>query len=169
MTLVELGALGEFVGSIAVLATLIYLAIQTRQTKFAAQSAARHTAAATMNQNTQNAAASDEYAEIVSRGFADQDLEPAQWLRFGLWMTGMFHVFQQHYLDSEQGLGDRRVWAGEERAMRDLLGNPGVARWWREIPARPYSDVFTDHVNKLLASAEETDEFRRYRELREQS
>ena len=31
MTLMELGALGEFLGSIAVLATLIYLAVQLRQ------------------------------------------------------------------------------------------------------------------------------------------
>ena len=33
MTITELGAVGEFVGSIAVLITLIYLAIQVRQTK----------------------------------------------------------------------------------------------------------------------------------------
>ncbi|MDH4049536.1 MAG: hypothetical protein OEW68_09385 [Gammaproteobacteria bacterium] len=31
MTIIELGALGEFLGSIAVLATLIYLAVQIRQ------------------------------------------------------------------------------------------------------------------------------------------
>ena len=168
MTIVELGAIGEFVGSIAVLATLVYLAIQTRQTKFAAQSAARHTAAATMNQNSQNAAASTEYVEIISRGMADEELKPAEWLRFVLWMTGMFHVFQQHYLDSEQGLGDERVWAGEARAMKDLLGNPGVAAWWRSAPALPFSDAFIDHVNRVLESAHETDEFRRYREMRQQ-
>ena len=37
MSITELGALGEFVGSIAVLGTLIYLAIQTRLTKEATQ------------------------------------------------------------------------------------------------------------------------------------
>ena len=31
MTIIELGALGEFLGSIAVLATLVYLAMQIRQ------------------------------------------------------------------------------------------------------------------------------------------
>ena len=31
MTIQDLGALGEFLGSIAVLATLVYLALQTRQ------------------------------------------------------------------------------------------------------------------------------------------
>ncbi len=33
MTIVELGALGEFLGSVAVLVTLIYLALQVQQTK----------------------------------------------------------------------------------------------------------------------------------------
>ncbi|NNC54556.1 MAG: hypothetical protein HKO07_02410, partial [Pseudomonadales bacterium] len=31
MSLIELGALGEFLGSIAVLATLVYLSVQLRQ------------------------------------------------------------------------------------------------------------------------------------------
>jgi hypothetical protein len=45
MSIVELGALGEFIGSIAVLATLVYLAYQTRQnTKMLAQSRDAQTA-----------------------------------------------------------------------------------------------------------------------------
>ena len=35
MTITELGALGEFVGAIAVVATLVYLALQVRQSKLA--------------------------------------------------------------------------------------------------------------------------------------
>ncbi len=35
MTIQDLGALGEFLGSIAVLATLVYLALQTRQNTMA--------------------------------------------------------------------------------------------------------------------------------------
>ena len=31
MTIMELGAIGEFIGSIAVLATLVYLALQVRK------------------------------------------------------------------------------------------------------------------------------------------
>ena len=37
MTIAELGSVGELVGAIAVLATLIYLSIQTRLTRQAAQ------------------------------------------------------------------------------------------------------------------------------------
>ena len=48
MSLAELGSLGEFVGSIAVLATLIYLAYQTRQNgRMLAQSKEAQTASVT--------------------------------------------------------------------------------------------------------------------------
>lgn len=40
MTIQDLGALGEFVGAIAVIITLIYLSIQTRLTRKAAEEAA---------------------------------------------------------------------------------------------------------------------------------
>jgi len=33
MSIMELGALGEFLGSVGVVATLVYLAIQARQSK----------------------------------------------------------------------------------------------------------------------------------------
>lgn len=166
MTIAELGSLGEFLGSIAVLLTLVYIAVQTHQTKQAVQSSSLHTAIATMNQNTQNVVNSHEYTDIVMRGWADEIDDPVEWMRYGFWMTGMFHVFQQHFLDAEKGLGDKRIWAGEERAMKDLLGSPGVVRWWREIPARPFSDDFVAHVDSLLEHARETEEFRMIEERR---
>ncbi len=41
LTIQDLGALGEFFGSIAVLATLVYLALQTRQNTMAIRGSAR--------------------------------------------------------------------------------------------------------------------------------
>ena len=37
MTIQDLGALGELIGSVAVLATLVYLALQTRRTRIATE------------------------------------------------------------------------------------------------------------------------------------
>ena len=164
MSIMELGALGEFVGSIAVLATLVYLAVQVNQTKRAVQSASLHTGIATMTQNSQTVFADHDLSEVIVRGFFDENLNSTEWFRFGLWLTSMFHVFQQYFLDSEKGLGDPRIWAGEQRAMKDLLSQPGVARWWTEMPGLPYSDAFTAHVNEILSSAEEAEKFQLLRE-----
>jgi len=50
MTIAELGALGEFLGVFVILATLIYLAIQTRQTKRIALTEARRSIANDFNE-----------------------------------------------------------------------------------------------------------------------
>ena len=158
MTIIELGALGEFVSSVAVLLTLVYLAVQVRQTKQTVQSSSHQTGIATMTQNNQSVYADKELSNIVIKGLFDDDLDPTEWFRFGLWCMSLFHVFQQYFLDSEKGLGDSRIWAGEERAMKSLLAEPGVARWWREsLTAIPYTDTFVDHVNTILGSVEETE------------
>ncbi len=64
MSIMELGALGEFVGAIAVVVTLIYLAIQVRHSA----SLLEHNNTA-MEENTKLAqvAAMDRYSDSVSR------------------------------------------------------------------------------------------------------
>jgi hypothetical protein len=166
MTIADLGAIGEFVGSILVLVTLIYLAIQVHQTKQSVQSASLHSGISSMSQNNALLAANQEFADIIVKGLVDDELSSTEWMRYGIWLTSMFHVFQQHFLDSQKGLGDARVWAGEQRAMKDLLGNRGVARWWREMPSLPFSEEFMRHVDGLLDAADETDKWRNYRNAR---
>ena len=109
MTIIELGALGEFVSSVAVLLTLVYLAVQVRQTKQTVQSSSHQTGIATMTQNNQSVYKDKELSNIIIKGLFDDDLDPTEWFRFGFWCISLFHVFQQYFLDSEKGLGDSRI------------------------------------------------------------
>jgi hypothetical protein len=95
MTLSQLADLGEFIGGIAVLATLIYLALQLRQnTKQLEQNgvAARLTAYHQANEQSWLAvlaiAQDSELSDIVARGLADpasldakgtDALQPGEW------------------------------------------------------------------------------------------
>jgi hypothetical protein len=146
----ELGALGEFLSSLAVLITLVYLAIQVNQTKRAVQSSSHQTGLSTMAQNNQKVFETKEMADIVANGLSDDLRDATDTMRFNLYCISMFHVFQQYFLDAERGLGDLEVWKGEERAMKGLLATPGVARWWKEAPFLPYTGSFIARVNSIL-------------------
>ena len=63
MTIQDLGALGEFFGSIAVLATLVYLALQTRQNTMAIAAQLDATRIATSQNLQLTAATSTEFAK----------------------------------------------------------------------------------------------------------
>ena len=90
-----------------------------------------------MTQNNQSVFTDHELSEIVLKGFYGENLDLTEWYRFGLYCISLFHVFQQYFLDSEKGLGDSRIWAGEQRAMNALWATPGVVRWWREMREFP--------------------------------
>ena len=69
MSIQELGALGEFIGSIAVLVTLVYLAIQIRQntrTIEESQRMSRVEAMVTRNTNMENALIASALSEDIS-------------------------------------------------------------------------------------------------------
>lgn len=83
MTLTELGALGELVGAIAVVITLVYLAIQVRHSRELLEAQRR-----TMDKNARlaQAAAVDRHADAVSRwrGRLINDVEVS-----ALWLKGL--------------------------------------------------------------------------------
>ena len=104
LTIQDLGALGELLGSIAVLVTLIYLALQTRQNT-AAISAQVDAAgiAATLNLNM-SMASSD---EILNAMIEDQTAESSRSLRAlrldSVFRAG-FRTWQWQFIQGRRGL-----------------------------------------------------------------
>ena len=66
MSIMELGALGEFVGSIGVLATLIYLAIHMRQNTMAVRLNTAHAVTGELQEMFGLLASHQELAKIVN-------------------------------------------------------------------------------------------------------
>jgi hypothetical protein len=124
MTLMELGALGEFVGAIAVVITLVYLAVQIRQSNQAMRESRRLALAQTYQMRADalqemlvRAAESEHIAPIIAKltglGYPEDvgslaELTPLERGRFRLWQIAqqthwdnMFYQYQQGYLDPE--------------------------------------------------------------------
>jgi hypothetical protein len=124
MTLMELGALGDFVGAIAVVITLIYLAVQIRQSNQAMRENRRLALAQTYQmradalQDMLVHAADSQYiapilAKLTDHGYPEDvssldRLSPDDRARFRLWQIAqqthwdnMFYQYQQGYLDEQ--------------------------------------------------------------------
>ncbi len=129
LTIQDLGALGEFFGSIAVLATLIYLALQTRQNTAAIGAqldAARIDAILTINLA---AATSNELQEALNEDRVDP--APISRTRLSTFWGTQFLNFQWQFQQarrgylptfSEAGLGS--AVGGMFRVFRSVEG------WW---------------------------------------
>jgi len=124
MTIIELGALGEFLGSIAVLATLVYLAVQIRQNTRSMDESKKLALAQTYQMRSDalqmmmvRAADSEHIGPIITRltslGYPEDvaaldHLSQEERGRFRQWQIAqqthwdnMFYQYQRGFLDEE--------------------------------------------------------------------
>ncbi len=102
LTIQDLGALGEFLGSIAVLATLVYLALQTRQNTMAIGAQLDGSRLASiLNLNLAAATSTD-----LMRALAEDPTDQAEMRQFqqtnywGAWLN----TWQWQFIQARQGL-----------------------------------------------------------------
>ncbi len=102
MTIQDLGALGELLGSVAVLATLVYLAMQTRQNTLAISAQLDAAAIGTTQNAILLAATSSELAEAMREDIAG-DITTNQ-MRLAMYFQSNLATFQWQLHQARRGL-----------------------------------------------------------------
>ena len=151
LTIQDLGALGEFFGSIAVLATLIYLALQTRQNTVAigAQLDAARLGAI---QNIRLASAtSNEVAEALNEDRVDP-LPISQARCFQYW-SALFLNFQFQLQQARRGLLPTFNEAGLGRNVGDTFKVFRSFEGWWEASENLFLPEFVEWVEEQRSKA----------------
>jgi hypothetical protein len=130
MTLADLGNVGEFVGAIAVVVSLLYLAFQIRQNTRALHSAS-YAQAAEQAWLTNLAIAQDgELAGILEDTVAGRPVQPRDELRLQAMLDNMFYSVENLFRQYERGLLDADTW---DNVVENnlVLTEPAVWRRWK--------------------------------------
>jgi hypothetical protein len=155
-----LGAIGEIIGAIAVVITLIYLAIQLRQnnrqisenTKVA-RLAARDTTQQAFSRYRHLIANSPDLAELYLRGCADYGALPvADRLRFASLLLEFLLAWNLRYLHIRNGLQEAETWERQKPFLLGVLMQPGVRYWW-DRNKHLFDSAFVLATEKMIASA----------------
>ena len=150
MSITELGAVGELLSSIVVLATLIYLAAQVRQTKLTVQSSSWQGGIQSIMDINALLATDSDLLDIFLRGMANPDaLDSTEQVRMSFVLANLFHTYHKWYRDHQKGLVDEEARRGEELSMLAMLSQPGGERWWRNFGI-PYTPKFRSYVDSRL-------------------
>jgi len=159
VTIAELGSIGEFIASIAVLITLIVLVMETRNnTKILIRSNAR----ATYDQegDALRAAMDGEIAEIYIRGHNEGlgALTEVERYRFDLALVTWLHAVESAYADYQDGYYPEDKLVPFENAVFGFLTTTGGSVWWSE---RKYwfGPKFQREVERILADNHEVGQF----------
>lgn len=145
-----LGNFGEFVGSIAVVVTLVYLAVQIRQNTTALKSSTWQAIQDAEYAFDQSLATNQDAARIWMKGAAnglDSFDDPAE--RFQCYLIGkqLIDQFQTHHYQHERGLVDAELWqTWVSQFDHGIANSPGFGEVLRErYPhLRPSFQQFAD-------------------------
>ena len=157
MTIVELGALGEFVAAIAVLITLIYLALQIRQNTRATRAASFHAITDSFNHVNVSVAQTPGLARIWLAGTTERSsLGEEERHQYDMLLLSYFHVFETIHYQARVGAGESGLVGAEERSLEALLATSGVREWWAENPYA-FGPEFRAYIDRFLPSGGENE------------
>ncbi len=156
MTLEDLGNLGDFIGGIAVIATLIYVAVQirqnTRQLRQSARdsrSAAFHAAASSTANAVARIADSDEMARIFDSGLGGHALSGSEESRFDALLSLFFNAYEQLYYLQREAVVEPELWEARSHVMLWYLKQPGGLAFWRRR-RNVFSKSFREYIDARI-------------------
>jgi hypothetical protein len=150
MDLQTLANIGEIVGAITVVLSLIYLAVQIRQNTQAQRSENYSRALDRLAAMQSSMAQDPEFAKMFSKGaVGTEQLTSRDRVRFTWSCYEAFGAFEFMFHASRTDAIPDEVWKRWSAAVAWWLTFPGVQTWWATKPT-PFTDSFTSFVESLL-------------------
>jgi hypothetical protein len=154
MDINTLAAWGEFLGGIAVVVSLVYLAGQIRQNSNLLKASVASTTAQLQYGQNEMIAKDSEIAQLFSRGISDRDsLSEVEGLQFDVMLAIQVQAVHQSFEFQESGIGSMASWYWIKGAMGWFTTQPGFKTWWL-ANQKNYMPVFRDYVDALIREGE---------------
>ena len=154
MDITTLAAWGEFLGGIAVVVSLVYLAGQIRQNSRLLRTSTASTSSSVMNDNLTLIVQDPEVARIYRDGMTDRScLSEVDQLRFDALVMMQIGGLQQEYQFAADGVIGPALWESRKRMMSGFLQRPGVKEWWSQT-RYGFSDEYSDFLDGLSREGE---------------
>ena len=150
-----IGAVGEIIGALAVVASLLYLGRQMREGARATRAETELEAARMWSDFHSRVAHSPDMSSIWDRGHRDstalteEDRQRFVWLvaEYVFLVEGLFKQYERGFLSADS-------WDQHERTLIGLFDNPLVKNWWSS-KVSPYSRDFVSHVDLAVGRGAE--------------
>lgn len=148
MTLSDLASFGSLISGVAVLVSLIYLGIQTRQNVRHSRALIQQGRAARISDTSLRLAElrADDGLNKCFEGSVEVSQKDVA--RFLFICRSIFVSAEDSYLQHQQGLLDDQAFASFESSVKSGLGSRGIAAGWM-LTAGMYEPEFRDYMNRM--------------------
>ena len=146
----EISAISQAISSIAVVFSVLYLAIQVHQSTRIAKLAAQDAATTSLRDVTKPLAENAELAEIWRIGLENlQSLSGQDQARFFHSTYQFLKAFETIHFHHVYGLMDEQIWTGWCGLLRHYIVSPGIAHYWQIR-----HDLFSARFQQFIATLE---------------
>ncbi|MGB7708297.1 MAG: hypothetical protein WBL95_01900 [Microcoleus sp.] len=137
----------SIVQTIAVVGSLIYLAIQVKESTKATKGATYQSIISAWAELESRISQDDEVARIYKLGLTTlEKLNENEFTRFNELICSFFNMYENLYYQYKNKLLEEELWAGWCLNMREDLKHKGAAAWWNS-KSHLYSKSFREYVN----------------------
>ena len=151
-------AIGELIGALAVLLTLVFLIFQIRQNTIALQQQGSRESTSSLAQLT-GVVMQPEVASIVCKAYQGEDPELTipESLVLEQFVLGWLLVFQQDFLEWRKGMHVSEIWESRLPVIRAIFVAGWVRNWWATIGKDYFMPEFHNVINKFLQDSAQDD------------
>src|SRR5262249_50809788 len=126
-----ISAIGQMLGAIGVIISIVYLAAQIRNQNKESQRQAMHVLTTHWSDLNRTLVENPEMAVLWLRALRSfDDLDAKSKLRFGAHLGRFLRFADSLYLNVQDGMLDKRLWRGYERANPQSGTDPAVPTMW---------------------------------------
>ena len=148
-TLQALGNLGEFVGALGVVISLVYLAQQMQQNTTSVRAASFNSMVQNSISLLEHSFRDSEFAAFLHRAEEDPDaLTPAERVRWDSYMTAVYRHFGNLVYQHRVGALDRQMWEAYERTLEDHIRRTPSWDAWFEDNKHVFSSSLVEQVER---------------------
>jgi hypothetical protein len=143
-------ATGEILGSLAVIGSIFYLALQVRHAAAVAKASTQQSAAQ-MSIDSLMATLDSQILSTASRKASnEEELNPEELSNYIRWVWVRMRVAENAFYQYRQGLLDSDAWLGHSATILAHVGSGSVAEpYWARV-SLSYSGSFRDEVERVL-------------------
>jgi hypothetical protein len=136
------------VESVAVLASLIYVAIQFRMNTKAIKGATYQNIVSSIAHIEARISEDKELARIFRVGCAGEPLlDPDEQIRFDHLISSLFNFGENMFYQYEHGLIDEDTWTTWHQSLIKYFEDPGVMKWW-EVGGPAFRESFRKQLGR---------------------
>lgn len=154
MDLSGLGNVGDFIGGVAVIVSLVYLAVQVRQNTRSVRAASFQALSESVSDRVLRLAESSELHEVYMRGMRGDQLSEQETQRFGTIMLSLIRLSSNAFVQYRSGMLTEDQWQGFRVMPVTLLSSPGGRAFWLR-GRTAFGEEFAAYIDSEIDKASE--------------